>query len=88
MEILCSYLEHFAGIIDVVHIRVVEVQMWTELVEASAEVAILQMDQQRSAKKKKQVRYNQIQKHRTRAEQLILHQKSRFEIIFHILIFI
>lgn len=51
VEILCSYPQHFVGIIDVVHIRVVVVQMWTELVEASAKVAILQMDQQRSAKK-------------------------------------
>lgn len=52
--------------------------MWTELVEASAKVAILQMDQQRSAKT--QVRYNQIEKHHTMAERLlILNQKSQFE---------
>lgn len=56
MEILCTYPKHFAGIIDVVHISVVVVQMWTELVEASAEEAILQIDQQRSTKKN--VRYN------------------------------
>lgn len=47
---LCSYPEHFAGVVDVVHICVVVVQLWTELVEPSAKVAILQMDQQRSVK--------------------------------------
>lgn len=52
VEILCSYPKHFAGVVDVVRIRVVVVQMWTELVEARANVAILQMDQQRSTKKK------------------------------------
>lgn len=50
VEVLCSYPERFAGIIDVVHVGVVVVQMWTDLLEASAEVAVLQMDQQGSAK--------------------------------------
>lgn len=45
---MCSYPQHFDRIVDVVGVRVVEMQVWTELVEPSAEVAILQMDHQRS----------------------------------------
>lgn len=45
---VCSYPQHFDRIVDVVGVRVVEMQVWTELVEPSAVVAILQMDQQRS----------------------------------------
>lgn len=45
---LVSYPQHFGGIVDVVNIHVVVLQMWTELVETSSDVAVLQVDQERS----------------------------------------
>lgn len=51
MELLFSYPENFAGIIDIVHIGNVVLQIWTELVKASAKVAILQMDQEQPKNK-------------------------------------
>lgn len=47
-SMFCSYPQHLSSIIDVVHVRVVVLQVGTEHVKASANVAVLQMDQEDS----------------------------------------